>query len=400
MTPAVQKKVLVYKSDLLPYSETFIREQVRACKTWHPVLVGARALNGLPLDDLDVRYLRRSGSGKSTEVAWKILREFDVPPPGVVRRLRAEGAALVHVHFGTEAVAMWPALERLGLPVLVTLHGSDINMYRSWWEASSRGPTSRNYPRRLIALGRHDNVHFVAVSEAVRKTAIDYGLPPERVHVRYIGIDLQHFRPGGAPVAERGPRILYVGRMVEKKGGQHLIAAFAALRARMPDAELIMVGDGPLMAQFQAQADGLGVPVQWLGRQPSDAVRREFERASVFCLPSVTAENGDAEGLPIVIMEAQACGVPVVTSARGGATEGIVHGETGLAFAEGDVQGLTQALLRVLGEPGLAARMAQAAVPFARQRFDLHQCTALLESDYDSWSRRVRPSHTAAGAAP
>ncbi|KQP17912.1 hypothetical protein ASF43_08585 [Pseudorhodoferax sp. Leaf267] len=250
-----------------------------------------------------------------------------------------------------------------------------------------------------MALARDEKVHFIAVSEAVRKTAIAYGIAHDRVHVRYIGIDLQQFRPGGAPVGERAKRILYVGRMVEKKGGQHLIAAFAAVRARMPDAELIMIGDGPLLAQFQAQANSLGVPVQWMGRQPSDVVRREFEQASVFCLPSVTAENGDAEGLPIVIMEAQACGVPVVTSARGGATEGIVHGETGLAFAEGDVEGLTQALLRVLGEPGLAARMAEAAVPFARARFDLQRCTALLESDYDSWAQRVRPGNAPVGAA-
>jgi glycosyltransferase involved in cell wall biosynthesis len=163
------------------------------------------------------------------------------------------------------------------------------------------------------------------------------------------------------------------------------------VRAKVPQAELVMVGDGPLMDGFRARAAQLGVPVQWMGRQPSDVVQREFEQASVFCLPSITAENGDAEGLPIVVMEAQACGVPVVTSARGGATEGIVHGETGLAFAEGDVPGLTAALLQVLTEPGLAQRMAEAAVPFARARFDIGRCTALLEQDYASWAQRQRP---------
>jgi glycosyltransferase involved in cell wall biosynthesis len=388
------KKVLVYKSDLLPYSETFIREQVKACRTFHPVLVGTHGLdNGLPLDGVDVRYLRgvRAG-GRYAEVAWKLLREAGLAPPGVVRRLRAEQAELVHVHFATEAVAMWPALRRLGLPVLITLHGADINTHRAWWESPGRGPFSRHYPQRLLAMSQHPDVHFIAVSHAVRDTAIAYGIPAEKVHVRYIGIDLQRFRPGGKPVGERGPRILYVGRMVEKKGGQHLIDAFAAVRAKVPQAELVMVGDGPLMDSFRARAEQLGVPVQWMGRQPSDIVRREFEQASVFCLPSITAENGDAEGLPIVVMEAQACGVPVVTSARGGATEGIIHGETGLAFGEGDVRGLTAALLQVLNEPGLAQRMSEAAVPFARGRFDIGRCTALLEQDYADWARRHRPA--------
>jgi glycosyltransferase involved in cell wall biosynthesis len=386
------KKVLVYKSDLLPYSETFIREQVKACRTFHPVLVGTHGLdNGLPLDGMDVRYLRRPGAGSRTELIWKLLREANLAPPGVVRRLRAEGAELVHVHFATEAVAMWPALRSLGLPVLVTLHGADINTHRAWWESPERGPFSRRYPRRLLAMSQHPDVHFIAVSDAVRQTAIAYGIAPDKVHVRYIGIDLQRFQPGGAPVGTRAPRILYVGRMVEKKGGQHLIDAFAAVRKRLPQAELVMVGDGPLMDSFRQRAEQLGVPVQWKGRQPSDAVRREFEQASVFCLPSITAENGDAEGLPIVVMEAQACGVPVVTSARGGATEGIVDGETGLAVREGDVPGLTAALLQVLSQPALAQRMAEAAVPFARSRFDIDRCTALLEEDYAAWSRRQRP---------
>lgn len=389
------KKVLVYKSDLLPYSETFIREQVKACRTFHPVLVGTHGLdNGLSLEGVDVRYLRRPGAGKRTELIWKLLREANLAPPGVVGRLRAEGAELVHVHFATEAVAVWPALRRLGLPVLVTLHGADINTHRAWWEDPQRGPFSRRYPRRLLEMSRHPDVHFIAVSEAVRQTAMAYGIAPDKVHVRYIGIDLQRFQPGGIPVGARAPRILYVGRMVEKKGGQHLIDAFAAVRAQLPDAELVMVGDGPLMESFRQRAESLGVPVQWRGRQPSDAVRREFEQASVFCLPSITAENGDAEGLPIVIMEAQACGVPVVTSARGGATEGIVDGQTGVAFNEGDVHGLTAALLQVLKEPGLAQRMSEAAVPFARQRFDIGRCTALLEEDYAAWSQRRRPRQT------
>jgi glycosyltransferase involved in cell wall biosynthesis len=379
----MKKNVLVYKSDLLPYSETFIKEQVLACARWRPVLVGRYRVDGVPLDGLDVQLLCAPKPARWRTNAWKLLREMNLAPPGVVERLRREKASLVHVHFGTEAVAIWPALERLGLPVAVTLHGSDINIHREWWEQPTAGIASRGYPRRLLDLGRHPKVHFIAVSHAVRERAIGYGLPADRVSVRYIGIDLDRFKPAATPVTSRPRRILFVGRMVEKKGGAHVIDAFAALRARLPDAELVMVGDGPLMPALMARAAELNAPVQFRGSLSSDAVRRELDQARVFCLPSVTATNGDAEGLPIVVMEAQACGVPVVTSARGGATEGIAHGRTGFAFAEHDVAALTAALERVLSDDALADRMSAEAVAFARERFDIRFCTAALESLYD-----------------
>ena len=382
------KTVLVYKSDLLPYSETFIKEQVTACRRWHPVLIGDRHVDGgLPLNGLDLRLLHEGRTGRAHRLWRQLWREADRPTPGVVSRLKAENADLVHVHFGTEAVAMWPALRALGLPVLVTLHGSDINIYREWWERPGTGPASRRYPDRLVQMSRHDDVRFIAVSEAVRARAISYGIAASKLTVKHIGIDVERFRPSGRPVEQRAPRVLYVGRMVEKKGGQYLIDAFAALRRQLPDAELVMVGDGPLLQSFKDRAAALGAPVQFRGRMASEDVRREIEQARVFCLPSITAENGDAEGLAIVILEAQACGVPVVTSARGGATEGILDGQTGLAFGERDVPALTAALTRLLADPALAGRMALASRAFATSRFDIRRCTAALEDEYDRFAR-------------
>jgi glycosyltransferase involved in cell wall biosynthesis len=172
----------------------------------------------------------------------------------------------------------------------------------------------------LLALAAQDRVHFIAVSEAIRRRAVEYGIPPERISVRYIGIDLSRFRFGGRPLCKRRRRILYVGRMVEKKGGALLLRAYARVRATISDAELVMIGDGPLLGSYAKLADELNVPVSFLGNLPSSEVKQQIDEARVFCLPSITASNGDAEGLAIVILEAQACGVPVVTSARGGAT--------------------------------------------------------------------------------
>ncbi len=387
LNPMMSKTVIVHRSDVLPYSETFIKEQIQACSRWRPVLLGTRRVeSGLPLDDLQVEVLR-DADDTGDGVLEKVLRALALPAPGTVRRLRGLQADLVHVHFATDAIALWPALQRLGLPVLVTLHGYDINTHRAWWEQGHGGRQARRYPERLLQMSRSPQVRFIAVSQAVRDTATRFGIAAEKIAVHYIGVDVQRFRPTGPAPGARAPRILCVGRMVEKKGGRLLIEAFAAVRAVMPDAELVMVGDGPLLASYQALARTLHVPVAFMGRQPADVVRAEFARAKVFCLPSVTAENGDAEGLPIVIMEAQAMGVPVVTSARGGATEGIVDGQTGIAFDEGDVPALTRALLRILGDAALADAMSQQARAMAEQRFDLQRCTQGLERCYDAWSK-------------
>ena len=141
--------------------------------------------------------------------------------------------------------------------------------------------------------------------------------------MRPIGIDRSRFAPGSVPVAQRRPMVLFLGRLVEKKGCTYLLEAFERVRARLPQAELIIGGDGPERTKLAdrkrprsaAHASSAPSPGTWPGSLLAEA--------RVFCLPSVTAESGDAEGLPLVVLEAQASGVPVVTSARGGATEGI-----------------------------------------------------------------------------
>jgi glycosyltransferase involved in cell wall biosynthesis len=378
-------KVLVCRAGLLPYSETFIREQLLAYSRWKPILVGTHRVEpGLPVDGLELRLLHSATPTLPSRLFKRALRELHVAPPGAVRKLRAENAALVHVHFGTDAVDYWPLVKQLNLPVMVTLHGFDINIHKEEWQRDRGSLASRRYPARLLAMSRQRGVHFVAVSEAIRRRAIEYGIAPDAITVRYIGIDRRRFAFSGVPLAARPRRILYVGRLVEKKGGELLIRAFARVRAQVPDAELVMAGDGPLENRFRAAAAQAAVAVQFLGSVASEEVKRQIDCARVFCLPSITAANGDAEGLPISILEAQACGVPVVTSARGGVTEGIIPGVTGFGFAEGDVVALGDRLLQLLRDDPLALSMSDAAPRFIAEKFDINQCTRALEDLYDA----------------
>jgi glycosyltransferase involved in cell wall biosynthesis len=382
-------KVLVCRAGLLPYSETFIREQLLAYSRWRPVLVGTHRVEpGLPVEGLELRLLHSATPTLRSRLFKRLLRELHVAPPGAARRLRAECAALAHVHFGTDAVDYWPLLRKLDLPLVVTLHGFDINIHKEEWQRVHGSLADRRYPERLLQLSRQRGVHFVAVSEAIRRRAIDYGIAAEAITVRYIGIDRARFAFSGVPVTARRPRVLYVGRLVEKKGGELLIGAFARVKHAVPTAELVMVGDGPLGARFRERAARERVPVEFLGSVSSEEVKRQIDAARVFCLPSITAANGDAEGLPISILEAQSCGVPVVTSARGGVTEGIIPGATGFAFAEGDATALGDRLIELLRDDALAAAMSTAGPRFIAEKFDIVSCTRGLEDLYDAQLRR------------
>jgi glycosyltransferase involved in cell wall biosynthesis len=182
----------------------------------------------------------------------------------------------------------------------------------------------------------------------------------------------------------REPRVLFVGRLVEKKGCEFLIRAFAQVTKVVAHACLVIVGEGELRPQLETLANVLGVPVQFRGGLSSAEVQGELQLAKVFCLPSVTAANGDAEGLPIVLLEAQASGVPVVTSAKGGSGEGIRDGVTGLSFAERDTDALASCLIRLLTDDMTLRAMAFEGPRFVSQSFDLSLCTDALEELYDN----------------
>ena len=383
-----KKTVLIYRKELLPLSETFIKEQILALKNWRAVLVGHRLVNQLPLDSLDVRIVGpQQRSTFANGLLWKARRALGIIPPEVTRGLIAENPQLIHAHFGMDALDAWPLARALNLPMLVTLHGYDINTHRDWWEAGNAGLLMRFYPRLLLRLAQQPRVRFIAVSEALRQRAIEFGIPGDKIAVNYIGIDTRKFVPGAVRISQRAPRVLFVGRLVEKKGCQYLIEAMAQVQKTVPSARLIVIGDGPLRSSLEQLAQDHGLLVDFRGALPNTEVKNELNAARVFCLPSVTAENGDAEGLPISILEAQASGVPVVTSARGGVGEAVKDGTTGFTFPERDADQLASGLIRILASDQVADEISNASVRSAAMSFDIGLLTTHLEASYESATR-------------
>jgi glycosyltransferase involved in cell wall biosynthesis len=244
----------------------------------------------------------------------------------------------------------------------------------------------RRYPRQLIRLAKESNIHFAAVSTAIRARAIKLGIPSEKITVSHIGVDTKIFQPGPIPIPDRSKRVLFVGRLVEKKGAAYLIRAFAKLDKAHPGAELIIVGDGILRDELQRLAVELNVRVQFLGSQSTHEVWRQMQFAQVLCAPSVTALNGDAEGLPIVILEALACGLPVFTSAAG--AEFLKNGDAGINHAEGDINALADLLSRILKHDPLIIRQTKEARRVATEKFDIAVCIEHLEHIYSELEKK------------
>ncbi len=377
-------RVLVYRASLLAASETFVLAQVQALRRWQATLVGETRIAGVALPPTLPTVLLGAGQPP----LWRKLRrrwarETGRAPARDVRALAPLRAQLLHAHFGTDGVDVAPLARALGLPLVVTLHGFDIHTTAEHWRSGAGGRGMRRYPQRLQALARDPGVRFVAVSDDVRRAALAAGVDERRLRVLPIGIDTARFQPGPLPMAERARRVLFVGRLVEKKGCTHLLQAMALPPLKAAAAELVVVGDGPQRGALEAQARALGVAARFLGACDSARVQAELHAARVLCLPSVTAASGDAEGFGLVLLEAQACGVPVVSSARGGRDEGLLDGRTGHAVPEADAPALAAALAPLLADAALAQAMGEAGRRFVQERFDLAACTAALERWYD-----------------
>ena len=384
------KRVALYRAELLPLSETFIRLQAKSLCHWTPILVGRQqASNGLSLDGFE-QLMLPAARNVLARLAERLRERRWALDSATVRALQSLGVQLVHAHFGPDAVEIWPSAHAAGLPLLVTLHGYDISIHREWWESGSGSKRLRSYPARLTQLAHEPAVHFIAVSNSVKQRAIDFGIPATKLTVSYLGVDTAAFKPADMPARPRSKRILFVGRMIEKKAPLTLIRAFGAVHRTLLDAELIMIGGGPLLDSARRLADETGVPVCFLGPLASEQVIDQLAQAAVFCLPSVVADNGDTEGLPISILEAMASGVPVVTSAPG--AEDALCSEltrTGL-FEAGDQRSLELALLNMLSNDQLAAAISREGRRVAVERFDSIHCARELETVYDAL---VSPRH-------
>ena len=380
MSPADEPRVAVWRDVWLADTETFVRDQVGALTRWSPFLVGLRSRPNVLGVVPDLAPLSSSRA--------HALRAQWLGSLGMRRRLahalRASGVRLVHAHFGTSAVQALPVARRAGLPLVATFHGYDVTSTPD--VGFGLGREYRNRLRDVFAYASG----LVAVSEFIAARLVALGAPPEKVLVRPIGIDLSASRGPLDPFDERSG-VAFVGRLVPKKGADHLIEAYARLPLELRrTTPLRIAGDGPERARLETLATERGVAAQFLGHVPPDRVRALFRESVVLAAPSRTAPNGDSEGFGMVFLEAAALGTPAVAYAHGGVPEALADGRTGLLAPEGDVKGLAANLERLLSDRDLAERLGRQGRERTLGEFDIAARTLDLEKLYDEVAARPR----------
>jgi glycosyltransferase involved in cell wall biosynthesis len=358
----------IFRTALFNPTERFIQEQAASLTRWRPLLVGLER-KGEILPEL------KEGMILPANIAERLAFSATGRGGRVEAGLRAAGPQLIHAHFGTDGLKMLNLARALRLPLITHLRGYDVTRTRPALIASGRPGWSR-YALQRGRLMRQGTL-FLAVSEALRRQAVKLGFPAGRTRTHYNGVDLDRFQPGKRP-REPGT-ILHVGRLVEKKGTADLIAALAG----MSGVRLVVIGDGPLRAQLQHQAGELGVKAQFLGSQNVGEVAEWMRRATLLAAPSVTARDGDAEGLPNVVVEGAASGIPVVATRHSGIPEALEDGVTGYLVREGDRRALAARIGVLIESADLRREMGFAARALAVERFDRVAQAERLEAIYD-----------------
>ena len=281
---------------------------------------------------------------------------------------RRAGIRQLHVHFAAEA-SEWARVVQLaqGIPYTVTVHARDLFC-----------------PRPSLGDVLHDAAAVVTISHYNREQLLALDIPglDGKLAVIHQGIPLS----AAVPWQPRRPvdpvRVLFVGRMVNKKGGDLLVAAVARLVARGQNIRLEMVGDGPQRQPWQEQSDaaGLASSVCWHGSLPRDEVEALYRRgADLFVLPCRVTADGDQDGIPVALLEAMARGVPVVTTPVSGIPELVEHGETGLLVEPDNPQALADAMARAIADPGQSQHLVRAGRRCVEQQHDVVRQVARLQ---------------------
>lgn len=273
------------------------------------------------------------------------------------RLARRERYDIIHVHWPMpHALLGWSAKRASGARVVATFYSVEVRWI-------NRGlPALRSFlrwvirfPDRVVAISR-------ATADEIRSVA--------DVPVDVIPYTVALPDSVAAPVGSADFRILFVGRLVERKGVDVLLHALADLQD-LPRVRAVIVGDGPERERLEALSRSLGVAgrVTFAGRISDEDLRTQYAHASAFVLPAIVDARGDTEGLGVVLLEAMNSRVPVIGSDAGGIVDIVEDESSGLLVPPGDARALAGALRRVATDPPLAKRLGDAGYDRLKQHF-------------------------------
>lgn len=311
-----------------------------------------------------------------------LLRSIVIVPKAVLaaERMQGEGVTHVHAHYATHpALAAWVVQQVTGIPYSVTAHAHDIFTPGSMTATKLRGAAF------VVAVSDYNVQHLAKVfgSDLADKT-----------HVVHCGVDVERYRYSPA-TTRSGPsrpvQVLSIGSLQEYKGHAYLVRACALLGDRL-EFSCVIVGEGNERRRLERLVRSLGLEscVTLVGAMREDEVAEFLAHADCFVQPSVIAANGQMEGIPVALMEAMACGVPVVATALSGVPELVRDGVTGLLVPPRDPEALAEAVLAVSRHPLAAADRAAAGRQLVQEEFSLSRSAGQLDALIEGYGAQRR----------
>ena len=283
---------------------------------------------------------------------------------------------IIHCQFGTLAPLM-VKLKEIG-----AIGGKLVTSFRGF-DLTNRLHENLSAYRHLFSVGDL----FLPVCDYFKSILIENSCNPEKIEVLHSGIDVNglRFNTNGHKY-NRPLRVISVGRFVEKKGFQYAIDAIAGIVKQNIPVSYTLIGDGPLRSELlsRIRMDGIADCVTMPGWKSHNEVIEEIRRGDILLAPSITPPDGDKEGIPNVLKEAMAIGIPVIATDHSGIPELVIHNETGLLVPEKDTQAISYSIQTLMNDQELFDRLKKNARQLVEKEYDIELLNEKLENLYKS----------------
>jgi colanic acid/amylovoran biosynthesis glycosyltransferase len=364
-----------------------VYRQIRGLQQFQPVVLTEKWINRhrFPIDPTAVEVIPRSRLRSLRRIWLKQIQDRPITvSPGQVaaieRVLRRREARLLHVYFGHIGLYLLPLLRRRRFPTVVSFHGADAGVGHD-------RPHHRAAMTELFQVAERILVRSEALAEELRKA----GCPEAKLRLNRTGIPMEDWPLAARQTPTDGSwRILQACRLIEKKGLDLSLSAFAELHRTHPAARFIIAGEGPLLPALEAQARDLGIAesVTFRGFLDEPELRSEMSQAHLFLHPSRMGSDGNQEGVPNSMLEAMATGLPVLATQHGGIPEAVTDGVSGVLVPENEGAALTEALRNLINNPASLAGLGTAGRQSVADKFSAAARIADLEAIYAEVVRR------------
>ena len=385
-----QKQILIYVSNWLGTSETFIFNQLGVfVKPGKPVIIATNKKendNILNSSHFNVHFLPDSKIHfwigiikRKLQISGNRYKAYPSQQQKIYDIINSQQVELIHAHYGTMGINILPVAIKLNLPLITTFHGND----------ASKMLQKKAYRSSLKYIFEYHKSYIITVSDRIKKRLLELGAQKERIQTHYIGTDISRFKfVDRVDIREKlltGEKIIFlqVSNFVEKKGHYETIKAFKAISFKYPNLLLQLGGDGETKKECESLVVKLGLEnqVQFLGRVNPHKVFDLMKNSDYFIHNSITGIDGSEEGIPTVIMEAMATGLPVLTTFHAGIPELVVNGDTGFLSREKNIKDYAANFEKALNTD--SKKIGYRACQHVKENFNLSSQNMKLRKIYD-----------------